>query len=106
MLDTNILILCMAAITFACRYLFFMKSIPIRLGTNAKKMLSYTAPSVLTAMWAPIVFLGHQGTDMTFASSPFLYAGLVTVAISLVVKNTLLVVGVGMATFATFSWLI
>jgi branched-subunit amino acid transport protein len=106
MLDTNILIFCMAIITFACRYLFFMKSVPLRISARTKRMLSYTAPSVLTAMWVPIVFLGHRGTSMSLESSPFLYAGLITLVLSLFIRNTLVVVGFGTAAFAVTRWLV
>jgi branched-subunit amino acid transport protein len=93
----------MTCITFSCRYLFFSKTIPFELGTKAKRLLSYTAPSVLTAMWVPIVFLGHQGTSNEFIFSPFLIAGLVTIVLSLRIKNTLTVVGLGMSLFVIIN---
>ncbi|NRA84675.1 MAG: AzlD domain-containing protein [Gammaproteobacteria bacterium] len=89
----------MTCITFSCRYFFFSKTVPFELGTKTKRLLSYTAPSVLTAMWVPIVFLGHQSADSDFITSPFLIAGLVTVVLSLKIKNTLVAVGLGMSIF-------
>lgn len=100
------LILFMAIITFACRYLFFMKSIPITLGLKTKQLLKYTAPSVLTAMWIPIVFLGHKTSEVSLYSSPFLYAGIITLLASLKFKNTLSVVLIGMVSFVIIKWLI
>ncbi|PIE46193.1 MAG: branched-chain amino acid ABC transporter [Gammaproteobacteria bacterium] len=49
-------IILMACITFAVRYAFFMRSVPIKLNRHARQFLIFTAPCILTAMWAPIVF--------------------------------------------------
>lgn len=100
-----LILLGMAAITFTCRYLFFAKSLPYQLGPRMQKVLSYTAPSVLTAMWAPIVFLSHKETTSSFVQSPFLLAGLATIILSYKVKNTLVVVIAGMAIFSAISYL-
>jgi branched-subunit amino acid transport protein len=93
----------MTCITFSCRYFFFSKAVPFELGPKMKRLLSYTAPSVLTTMWVPIVFLGHKSADSAFISSPFLFAGLITVILSLKVKNTLAVVALGMSSFVVFK---
>ncbi len=106
MIDLYILIFFMAVITFACRYLFFSRTIPIRLGPRAKAVLSYAGPSVLTAMWVPIVFFGHGTIGESLITSPFLYAGLITVFASLLLKNTLLIVGAGTISFLAFNFFI
>lgn len=98
-----LMIVMMAAITFSCRYLFLMRRCPIVLSDKARKALEYTAPSVLTAMWVPIVFLGHETTQDQFVTSPFLYAGLVTLLVAVKVKNTLVVVTIGMGVFGLLS---
>ncbi|NOH78820.1 AzlD domain-containing protein [Vibrio sp. RE86] len=105
-LNLELLILLMAAITFSCRYLFFMNSLPITLGPKVQALLKYTAPSVLTAMWVPIVFFGHETIEESFITSPFLYAGILTVIASLKIKNTLAVVVIGMSSFLLLQWLI
>ncbi|WP_188630812.1 AzlD domain-containing protein [Oceanisphaera marina] len=105
-INIELLILLMAMITFGCRYLFFMKSLPIKLGTKSKQLLKYTAPSVLTVMWVPIVFLGHNSLEEPFFLSPFLYGGVITLIVSLKVKNTLFVVVAGMASFSLINWII
>ena len=89
----------MTCITFTCRYLFLSKTLPFELGDKAKKVLSYTAPSVLTAMWVPIVFLSENKTEESIFSSPFLIAGLVCVMLSLKLKNTLMIVVLSMLVF-------
>ncbi len=59
----------MTGITFSCRYLFFSKTVSFKLGPKVSRLLSYTAPSVMTAMWVPIVFLGHQESGGDFITS-------------------------------------
>ncbi|SQD78505.1 AzlD domain-containing protein [Moritella yayanosii] len=92
----------MTCITFSCRYLFLSRLVSFELSPKIKRALSFTAPAVLTAMWVPIVFLGHQSSEVAFLNSPFLYAGLLTVLLSLKIKNTLAVVFIGMCAFMVF----
>jgi branched-subunit amino acid transport protein len=94
----------MTCITFSCRYLFFAKSVPFKLGSKLQRILSFTAPSVLTAMWVPIVFLGHQTSSDSFITSPFLIAGIVTIFLSLNINKTLVVVVLGMGTFSVLNF--
>jgi len=96
----------MACITFSCRYLFLSRIVSFELSPRIKRALSFTAPAVLTAMWVPIVFLGHKSSEMAFFNSPFLYAGLLTVLLSLKIKNTLAVVSIGMCAFAILSFIL
>jgi branched-subunit amino acid transport protein len=93
----------MTCITFSCRYFFFSKAVPFELGPKMKRLLSYTAPSVLTAMWVPIVFLGHQSAETEFITSPFLFAGIITVMLSLKINHTLAVVALGMGSFVALK---
>ena len=93
----------MTCITFSCRYFFFSKAVLFELGPKMKRLLSYTAPSVLTAMWVPIVFLGHQSAGTEFITSPFLSAGIITVMLSLKINNTLAVVALGMSSFVVIK---
>lgn len=98
-INTELTIIIMAVITFSCRYLFFMKTLPIQLGDNCKRLLKFSAPSVLTAMWVPIVFFGHRSVGIEIIRSPYLYAGLITIVLSLKIKNTLGVITLGMVLF-------
>ncbi len=101
--DCWLALLGMTCITFTCRYFFFSTSVPFELGPKVKRLLSYTAPSVLTAMWVPIVFLGHQESNGDFITSPFLIAGVTTVIFSLKIKNTLAIVIFGMGIFGALK---
>ncbi|MGH1370427.1 MAG: AzlD domain-containing protein [Cellvibrionaceae bacterium] len=99
-----LLIFIMALITFYNRYALMSPRLKLTLGDNAQRLLKYTAPAVLTGLWAPIVFTEHHqfNSDIT---SPYLIAGFVTVVLSRFVKAPLLVVGLGMGTFFLVGWL-
>lgn len=94
-----ILLLGMSCITFTCRYLFLSQKLPFELGDKTKSILSYTAPSVLTAMWVPIVFLSDKSVEGILFSNPFLIAGLACVLLSLKLKNTLIIVVLSLLLF-------
>ncbi len=93
-------ILLMAVITFYCRYLFLANALAFSLSGPIKRMLQFAAPSVLTAMWVPIVFMSDDGKFTTGFDDPYLLAGLGTLVLSLVTRKTLLVVGLGISCFA------
>nr|WP_319557047.1 AzlD domain-containing protein [uncultured Vibrio sp.] len=91
-------ILLMTALVFTSRYLFLEPKLPIRLGTRTQKILSYASPAVLTAIWAPIVFVpeGELGLSL---QNPFLLAAIIAVLIAYLTKNVLMTTIVSMAAF-------
>lgn len=89
--NISLYITVMAMITFFVRYAFFSNTIKINLNKKAIKLLTFTAPSILTAMWAPIIF-GNINQIEKIPENPFLISGLMTIIISLIVKNTLITV--------------
>ncbi|WP_319534409.1 AzlD domain-containing protein [uncultured Vibrio sp.] len=91
-------ILLMTALVFTSRYLFLEPKLPIRLGTRTQKILSYASPAVLTAIWAPIVFVpeGELGLSL---QNPFLLAATIAVLIAYLTKNVLMTTIVSMAAF-------
>jgi len=97
--DFGYLLTGMACITFICRYFFLSKNLPFELGPKAKSLLSYTAPSVLTAMWVPIVFLSGDEPQQTVWLSPFFIAGGVCILLSLKLQNTLMIVLLSLLVF-------
>jgi branched-subunit amino acid transport protein len=99
-----VMLLGMTCITFTCRYLFFSKKLPFELSVKVKMALGYTAPSVLTAMWVPIVFLSNENTESSLFSSPFLLAGLICILLSLKIKSTLTVVIISMLVFLALQF--
>ncbi|WP_404831108.1 AzlD domain-containing protein [Endozoicomonas euniceicola] len=86
------------------RYAFFIKNIPIKLNESIERFLRFTAPCILVSMAAPIVFGGVKWgvSDLT---NPFLIAGMSTILISLMIKNTLFVVFLSMIIFSSVKYI-
>ena len=96
----------MACITFYCRYAMFTQLVSFEFSDRVKKVLAYTAPTVMTSMWAPIVFLGGQSDEGFQFINPYLIAGLLTIVVSLVANNTLLIVLSGLSAFGLLKFLL
>ncbi|WP_439135701.1 AzlD domain-containing protein [Pseudomaricurvus sp.] len=100
----------MAAVTFYNRYAFFSPHLKFSIGSRLQSLLSYTAPAVLTALWVPIVFVQHTSApnekvlNLNF-DNPYFTAGLITVAISALVRQPLVTVIAGVAVFVSLSQL-
>jgi len=93
-----ILLVLMAAITFSSRYLLLMQSIPIALGPRIRRLLTYTAPAVLTALWVPIVFKPTSELAQILAPE-YAVAALVAAVLSKLHKNPLVAVILSFVTF-------
>ncbi|TQV65997.1 AzlD domain-containing protein [Exilibacterium tricleocarpae] len=91
-------LLLMAAVTFATRYAFLEPRVPIRLNNAAQRFLGYSAPAVLTAITAPIVFARGQQLDLR-VDNIYLWAALTAVTVAYFSRNTLLTVAVSMPVF-------
>jgi branched-subunit amino acid transport protein len=89
-------IILLAAITFFTRYLFLEGKLPLKLSENAKTLLSYSAPAVLTAIAAPIVFIRDKQLEMHL-SNPYLIATLLAVLAAHYTRSIYWTVSVGMA---------
>ncbi|MBY7719291.1 AzlD domain-containing protein [Vibrio parahaemolyticus] len=87
-------ILLMTLLVFTSRYLFLEPKLPLKLGTRTQKILNYASPAVLTAIWAPIVFI-PEGELSVSVQTPFLLAAL----IAYLTKNVLLTTVVSMVAF-------
>jgi len=94
----------MALVTFSCRFSFFNTLINFNFSSRLQRLLSFAAPAVLTAMWAPIVFMSNGQTLVATLWDPFLIAGLATVLMSIVIRQTLLVVILGMGLFVAMQY--
>lgn len=91
-------ILLMTALVFTSRYLFLEPKLPIRLGVRTQKILSYASPAVLTAIWAPIVFIPEDELGLSL-QNPFLLAAIIAVLIAYLTKNVLMTTIVSMVAF-------
>lgn len=91
-------ILAMTLIVFASRYFFLAPKLPLKLNAQTQKLLSYSSPAVLTAIWAPIVFLPDGKLAISW-QNPYLIAAFVAVIIAWRLNNVLLSAVISMAVF-------
>lgn len=108
--DFTVAIIAMAVITFSVRYVFFINTVTFKLHPQLKNLLIFTAPCILTTMFIPIMFqdmfhgLKHTDADVIqmFASllnSSYFWACCITILLSLYIRQTLLVIILGMLAF-------
>lgn len=95
---TLLTIVLMAVITFTSRYLFIHPRLPVKLGDKMAKLLSFSAPAVLTAIWVPIIFV-QQGQLSISLQNPYLIAASFSVLTAAKSKSVYLTMIVGLITF-------
>ncbi len=88
----------MAVIIFFSRYVFLEPRLPVKLSSNTLKFLSYSAPAVLTAILAPIVFIHDKKLDVSFDNN-YLICAVVAVILAITTRNTLLTTILSMSLF-------
>jgi len=93
-----ITLILMAVITFTTRYLFLHPRLPIKLGAKTIKVLSFSAPAVLTAIWVPIIFVREQALILS-PTNPYLIGATIAVILAAKGNNIYVTVGVGMLVF-------
>jgi branched-subunit amino acid transport protein len=98
-------ILTMAALVFFSRYLFLEPKLPLRLNSKLQKLLNYSSPAVLTAIWAPIVFTPHQALWLS-SDNPYLWAATLAVVIAWKTKNVLMTTVVSMSVFLLLNLIV
>lgn len=91
-------IVLMTAIIFLSRYMFLEPKLPLRLSPNVVKFLSYSAPAVLTAILAPIVFIQDNTLHLNLDNS-YLIGAIFAVLLILLTRNTLLTAVLSMILF-------
>ncbi|AWB58363.1 MULTISPECIES: AzlD domain-containing protein [unclassified Colwellia] len=102
---TLITILLMAVITFTTRYLFIHPRLPVRLGAKMAKLLSFSAPAVLTAIWVPIIFI-QQGELSVSLQNPYLIAATFAVGTAAKTKSIYLTMFIGLITFVLSRYML
>jgi len=98
-------ILAMTCLVFLSRYLFLEPRLPLRLSPAVQRLLSYSSPAVLTAIWAPIVFTHDSKLDVG-AHNPYLWAALLAGIIAWKTKNVLLTTVVSMTVFLILNLIV
>lgn len=92
-------ILAMTALVFLSRYLFLEPQLPIRLNPQMQRLLSYSSPAVLTAIWAPIVFMPEEGKLWLSVNNPYIWGALIAGLLAWKTRNVLLTTVISMAVF-------
>ncbi|EDM66656.1 MULTISPECIES: AzlD domain-containing protein [unclassified Moritella] len=91
-------IILMTVIIFISRYIFIEPKLPLRLNPGMVKFLSYSAPAVLTAILAPIVFIQDNTLHLNLDNS-YLIGAVFAVLLILITRNTLLTAVLSMLLF-------
>lgn len=95
---TMLTILLMTAIVFISRYLFLEPALPLRLNAKMQRLLNYSGPAILTAIWGPIVF-APEGDLQISLNNPYLLAACVAAFLVWKSGNLLLSIALSMGFF-------
>ncbi|OTG69129.1 branched-chain amino acid transporter [Acinetobacter sp. ANC 4470] len=79
----------LAGIVFFNRYFFLEPRVDVKFPHFFEKMLKYSAPCLLTAICAPIIFY-QDDAFRAFPNNPYLYGAIFCVFMILWLKKTLL----------------
>jgi branched-subunit amino acid transport protein len=96
-------ILAMTVIVFLSRYLFLEPKVPLKLNHHVQRLLSYSGPAVLTAIWAPIVFSPNGELSISL-DNPYLLSALITGLLIWKTNNILLSILLSMSVFLLLDW--
>lgn len=88
----------MMILVFTSRYLFLEPKLPFKISGKWLHFLDYTGPAVLTAIWAPIVFVKDQTLNLD-ATNPYLIAASLAITLALITRNVLLTTVISMLFF-------
>ena len=98
-------IFAMSLIVFGSRYIFIEPALPLKLNKSVKRLLSYSAPAVLTAILTPIVFLPEGELSLSW-TNPYLLGAIATALVVAKSKNVLLAVFIGTLVFGVARYLL
>lgn len=91
-------IILMTFVVFISRYLFLEPRLPLRLGPRTTQFLSYSAPAILTAIAAPIVFI-PEGELTLHISNAYLVSAVLAVGLAYLTQHVLFTTVVSMGVF-------
>ncbi len=97
-MTTWFILFSVAMLVFTSRFLLMEPWLPLKLSDNAQQLLAFSAPAVLTAIAAPIVFIREKQLCLGMDNHYFVASGVVVV-IAMMTRNTLVTVVLGMASF-------
>lgn len=104
-MDTWVILLTVAALVFGSRFLLMEPWLPLKLSETVQQVLSFSAPAVLTAIAAPIVFIREDQFNLS-VDNHYLIVGIIVVFLALMTRNTLLTVVLGMVSFLALRHLL
>ncbi|MCA2018694.1 AzlD domain-containing protein [Vibrio tritonius] len=95
-------IFAMAALVFISRYLFLEPKLPLKMSAKLQRLLTYSSPAVLTAIWAPIVFTNDHQLQL-HTHNPYLWAAILAALIAWKTRNVLLTTVISMVVFLVLN---
>ena len=95
----------MTLVTFALRSSFLLLPPEAETPALLRRALRYVPPAVLTAIWAPELFLAQNELSVSFGNEQLL-AGAVAIAVAWRTRLTFATIISGMAALHLFAWLI
>ncbi|HBV77376.1 MULTISPECIES: AzlD domain-containing protein [Vibrio] len=98
-------IFAMTAVVFLSRYLFLEPRLPIKINPSAQRLLNYSSPAVLTAIWAPIVFV-HDDKLAVNLGNPYLIAAVIAALVAWKTKNVIATTILSMGCFFMLNTLL
>ena len=100
-----IIVVGMALVTFAIRYLVLALLGKINLPEPVFRALKYVPPAVLTAIIVPAMLFKNDELVINYTND-FLIAGIISAIVAWRSKNLLLTIVVGMAVLLLWRWLL
>lgn len=100
-----IALLGMTAVTFALRASFLLLPPGVETPDLLRRALRYVPATVLTAIWAPEVFLAQSEISLTLENERLL-AGAVAIAVAWRWRQTFATIASGLLALHFFAWLI
>lgn len=104
-MNTVLLVIGMAAVTFGARYPMLVLVGRIDLPRRVFAALKFVPVAVLTAICMPIIVYGEQDSLNLALSSPHLVGGLAAIGIAAVSRRLLPTIVLGMAVFLVWRGL-
>jgi branched-subunit amino acid transport protein len=96
----------MALVTFLIRYPIIGLSGRIKLAPQFLQLLSYVPPAVLTAIVVPAVLMPTGDQILVGYTNARLVGAIAAILVGFWRKNLLLTIGVGMAVFFGWQWVL
>lgn len=83
------LIIVLAIIIFLNRYFFLEPKVLVRLPKFIERMLSFSAPCLLSVICVPIIFFDNEGQLRGLSTNAYLYAAIFASLLMFKIKNVL-----------------